>query len=161
MVTNPVANMKLAVGRIFDLPAAQRHGLPVGLGTDGAGSNNSLDLLADAKHLALGQKHLAADAAASPAAETLAIASGARAPLLGGTPVEVGRPADLLLVRTDGHQLGIGSLEAGLVYASSGSVVDTTIVAGRVLMRGGAVAGEAEIVERARERARRLGLIGD
>jgi len=160
VVTNPVANMKLAVGRIFDLPAAQRHGLPVGLGTDGAGSNNSLDLLADAKHLALGQKHLAADAAASPAAETLAIAAGARAPLLGSTPVEAGRPADLLLVRTDGHQLGIGSLEAGLVYASSGSVVDTTIVAGRVLMRDGVVAGEAEIVERARAQGRRLGLLG-
>ncbi len=49
----PVANMKLAVGAAFDLPAARRHGIPVGLGTDGAGSNNSLDLLADAKHLAL------------------------------------------------------------------------------------------------------------
>lgn len=160
VVTNPVANMKLAVGRIFDLTAAQRCGLPIGLGTDGAGSNNSLDLLADAKHLALGQKHRAGDAAASPAAETLAIAAGARAPLLGATPVEAGQPADLLLVRTDGHELGIGALKAGLVYAASGSVVDTTIVAGRVLMRGGIVDGEAEIVERARDRARRLGLLG-
>ncbi len=158
VVTNPVANMKLGVGGIVDLDAAQRHGIPVGLGTDGAGSNNSLDLLADAKHLALAQKHLRADAAASPAAETLAIATGGRAPLLGATALEVGAPADLLLVRTDGHELGVGSLEAGLVYAASGAVVEATIVAGRVLMRGGAVAGEAEVVERARERCRRLGI---
>ena len=83
-----------------------------------------------------------------------------RAPLLGATPIEAGRPADLLLVRTDGHELGIGSLEAGLVYAASGSVVDTTIVAGRVLMRDGVVAGAEEVLDRARERARRLGLVG-
>ena len=159
VVSNPVANMKLAVGGIFDLAAARSHGLPVGLGTDGAGSNNSLDLLADMKHFALGQKHLAGDSAASPAAETLAIATGARAPLLGATPLRAGQPADLLLVCTDGPELGVGSLEAGLVYAASGSVVDTTIVAGRVLMRGGVVAGVAEILERARERGRRLGLI--
>ena len=160
VVTNPVANMKLAVGGIFDLPAAQRHGIPVGLGTDGAGSNNSLDLLADAKHLALAQKHLAVDAAASPAAETLAIATGRRAPLLGAVgELEVGAPADLLLVRTDGHELGIGSLEAGLVYASSGSVVDTTIVNGRVLMSGGELSGVDEVLARARERAAGLGLI--
>ncbi|MCL4287426.1 MAG: amidohydrolase family protein, partial [Thermoleophilia bacterium] len=154
----PVANMKLGVGGIFDLDAARSQGIPVGLGTDGAGSNNSLDLLADAKHLALAQKHLRADAAASPAAETMAIATGGRAPLLGATPLEAGAPADLLLVRTDGHELGVGSLDAGLVYAASGSVVAATIVAGRVLMRGGDVAGEAEVVERARERCRRLGI---
>jgi 5-methylthioadenosine/S-adenosylhomocysteine deaminase len=160
VVTNPVANMKLAVGGIFDLPAARRHGIPVGLGTDGAGSNNSLDLLSDAKHLALIQKHLAVDASVSPAAEALAIAAGEHAPLLGGgQAVEVGAPADLLLVRGDRHELGIGSLAAGLIYASSGSVVDTTVVAGRVLMKGGVVADESEVLARARERAAGLGLI--
>jgi 5-methylthioadenosine/S-adenosylhomocysteine deaminase len=160
VVSNPVANLKLAVGRIFDLGAASRHGLPVGLGTDGAGSNNSLDLFDDVKHFALGQKLLARDPAAGSAGEALAIARGERAPLLGATPLEPGRPADLLLVRTDRHELGVGALDAGLVYAASGSVVDTTIVAGRVLMRGGVVEDEAEILERARERARRLGLLG-
>ena len=160
IVTNPVANMKLAVGGIFDLPAAQRHGIPVGLGTDGAGSNNSLDLLADAKHMALVQKHLAVDASVSPAAEALAIAAGERAPLLGGgRAIEVGAPADLLLVRGDRHELGIGSLAAGLIYASSGSVVDTTVVAGRVLMSGGVVADEGEVLARAREHAAGLGLL--
>jgi 5-methylthioadenosine/S-adenosylhomocysteine deaminase len=159
VVSNPVANMKLAVGRIFDLGAARKHGLPVGLGTDGAGSNNSLDLFADAKHFALGQKHLARDPAAGPAPEALAIARGERAPLLGAAPLEAGLPADFLLVRTDRHELGVGTLDAGLVYAASGSVVDTTVVAGRVLMRAGVVDGEDEILERARERGRRLGLL--
>ncbi len=158
VVTNPVANMKLAVGAAFDLPAAQRLGIPVGLGTDGAGSNNSLDLLADAKHLALLQKHSAADAAAAGAEDVLAIATGAAAPLLGASRLETGAPADFILVRTGTPALGIGSLAAGLVYAAGGSVVDTTVVAGRVLMRGGSVAGEAEVLERARERAARIGV---
>ena len=48
MVTNPVANLKLAVGGGFPYPAAREAGVAVGLGTDGAGSNNSLDMLADA-----------------------------------------------------------------------------------------------------------------
>jgi 5-methylthioadenosine/S-adenosylhomocysteine deaminase len=45
-----------------------------------------------------------------------------------------------------------------LVYAASGSIVDTTVVAGRALMRGGVVEGTDEVVARARERADRLGL---
>ena len=158
VVTNPVANMKLAVGAAFDLPAAQRLGIPVGLGTDGAGSNNSLDVLADAKHLALLQKHAAADASVASAEEVLAIATGARAPLLGAGRLEVGAPADFILVRVDTPELGLGSLAAGLVYSASGAVVDTTVVGGRVLMRGGVVEGIEEILERARERARRIGL---
>ena len=62
VVTNPVANMKLAVGGVFPYPAARAAGVAVGLGTDGAGSNDSLDLLADLKIFALAQKHAAADA---------------------------------------------------------------------------------------------------
>lgn len=158
VVTNPVANMKLAIGSTFDLPAASRLGIPVGLGTDSAGSNNSLDLLADAKHLALVQKHRAADAGVATAAEILSIATGAAAPLLGGSPLAVGERADFILVRSDGPELSLGSFEAGLVYSASGAVVDATVVAGELLMEGGVVAGVAEVVERARERAVRIGL---
>jgi 5-methylthioadenosine/S-adenosylhomocysteine deaminase len=158
VVTNPVANMKLAVGAIFPHPAARAAGVAVGLGTDGAGSNDSLDLLADLKTFALAQKHLAADPTAIDAAEAWAVATGARAPLLGATPLAVGEPADFLLLRPASPELGIGELTAGLVYAASGSVVDTTVVAGRVLMRGGEVPELEEILARAAERARRLGL---
>src|SRR5262249_13664698 len=42
VVSNPAANMKLAVGEVFPWPTARAAGVPVGLGTDGAGSNDSL-----------------------------------------------------------------------------------------------------------------------
>jgi 5-methylthioadenosine/S-adenosylhomocysteine deaminase len=158
VVTNPVANMKLAVGGVFPHPAARAAGVAVGLGTDGAGSNDSLDLLADLKLFALAQKHAAGDPTAIDAAEAWAVATGGRAPLLGATPLEPGAPADFLLLRPDSPELGIGDLTADLVYAASGATVDTTIVGGRVLMREGELPGLGEIVARAAERARRLGL---
>lgn len=159
VVANPVANLKLAVGGIFPYPAARAAGVAVGLGTDGAGSNDSLDLLSDVKLFALLQKHAAADPTAVDAAEAWAIATGRRAPLLGaGEPLTPGAPADFLLLRRSSPELSLGDLTADLVYSASGSVVDTTVVAGRVLMRGGEVPGSEEIVAQAVERAGRLGL---
>jgi 5-methylthioadenosine/S-adenosylhomocysteine deaminase len=160
VVANPVANMKLAVEGTFPYPAAREAGVAVGLGTDGAGSNDSLDLFADLKAFALSQRHAAGDATVIAATEALRIASGAAAPLLAGgrEALTAGAPADFLLLRGDSPELGIGELASNLVYAASGSVVDTTVVAGRVLMRDGAVEGGAEIIARAAERARRLGI---
>jgi 5-methylthioadenosine/S-adenosylhomocysteine deaminase len=158
VVANPVANMKLAVGGVMPYPAAKSAGVAVGLGTDGAGSNDSLDLLADLKTFALTQKHAAADPTAIDAAEAWAVATGARAPRLGATALEPGAPADFLLLRADAPELGIGELTADLVYAASGAVVDTTVVGGEVLMRGGEIPELGEIVARAAERAGRLGL---
>jgi 5-methylthioadenosine/S-adenosylhomocysteine deaminase len=158
VVTNPAANMKLGVGGVFPHPAAEAAGVKVGLGTDGAGSNDSLDLLADLKLFALAQKHAAGDPTAIDAAEAWAVATGARAPLLGATPLEPGAPADFLLLRPNSPELGIGDLTSDLVYAASGSAVDTTVVAGRVLMREGEIEDLDEIVAKAAERARRLGL---
>ena len=161
VVTNPVANMKLAVGGPFPYPAAREAGAAVGLGTDGAGSNDSLDLFSDLKAFALIQRHASGDPTVIPAAEALEIATGARAPLLSGEPgqrLRPGAPADFLLLRRDAHELGLGELASDLVYAAGGSVVDTTVVAGRVLMRGGEVEGAAEVVAQAAERARRLGI---
>ncbi|MGI9019769.1 MAG: amidohydrolase [Solirubrobacterales bacterium] len=158
VVTNPVANMKLAVGGVFPYPAARERGVALGLGTDGPGSNNSLDLFADAKVFALVQKHVAGDPAAVTAEESFAIATGARSKLLGGTGLEAGAPADFLLVRAEAPELAPGALVPNLVYAASGSIVDTTVVAGRALMRDGVVEGASEVVVRARERAEGLGL---
>jgi 5-methylthioadenosine/S-adenosylhomocysteine deaminase len=159
VVTNPAANMKLAVGGVFPYPAARQAGVAVGLGTDGAGSNDSLDLLADLKLFALAQKHAAADPTAIAAGDAWAVATGALAPLLdAGQPLSVGAAADFLLLRPQSPELGIGDLTSNLVYAASGAVVDTTVVAGRVLMRGGRLPGGEEIVARAAERACRLGL---
>jgi 5-methylthioadenosine/S-adenosylhomocysteine deaminase len=160
LVTNPAANMKLAVGAAFPYVEARRAAAHVGLGTDGPGSNNSLDLFAEMKLFALLQKHAARHAAAVGADETWEIAMGRQAPALGGGHrLAVGAPADFLLLRPDSPELGFGKLSAGLVYAAAGSVVDTTVVAGRVLMRHGSVDGAADVLERAIERGRRLGLV--
>jgi 5-methylthioadenosine/S-adenosylhomocysteine deaminase len=158
VVTNPEANLKLAVGRVFPYAEAREAGVALGLGTDGPGSNNSLDVLASAKVFALLHKHEANDPAAVTAAETLEIATGRRSDLLGGHELVPGAPADFLLVRANSPELAMGTLEAGLVYSASGSVVDATIVDGRVLMRDGLLEGAEEVVARARERARSLGI---
>jgi 5-methylthioadenosine/S-adenosylhomocysteine deaminase len=86
IVANPVANMKLAVGGVLPYPAARQAGVAVGLGTDGAGSNDSLDLLSDLKVFALAQRHAAGDPTVLPAEEAWHIATGAQAPLLTSGP---------------------------------------------------------------------------
>ena len=159
VVTNPVSNLKLAVGRIFDYPAARRRGIPTGLGTDGASSNNSLDLCSDLKVFSILQKHAANDTTAVPADEAWHVATGARAPFLGGTSLTVGAAADFILVRLDAPELGPGHLLANLVYAASGHVVDATVVDGKILMRDGRIDGDDEIRAQARERAARLGVL--
>jgi 5-methylthioadenosine/S-adenosylhomocysteine deaminase len=151
VVTNPVANMKLAVGGVFPYPAARDAGVSVGLGTDGAGSNDSLDLFSDLKLFALAQRHAAGDPTVLPAEEAWRIACA-------GARLVVGEPADFLLLRPSSLELSLGDLHADLVYAASGSIVDTTVVGGRVLMRGGEVAGSEEVIARSIERARRLGI---
>jgi 5-methylthioadenosine/S-adenosylhomocysteine deaminase len=156
VVTNPAANMKLAVGRAFPYPAAAAAGVALGLGTDGVSSNSNLDMLEEVKLFALLQKHATGDPSVLPAAEALAIARGVRSPLLAGTPLEPGAPADFLLLRAGDPELSVGGLEGDLVYAASGSVVDTTVVAGRVLMRGRVVPDAEEIVAEVRARAARL-----
>lgn len=156
IVTNPCSNMKLASGDAFPYAVASACDVPIGLGTDGAASNNSLDLLADLKVFALIQKHASYDTTVLPAPEALAIAQGQRSPLLGGRTVEVGAPADFLLVDTALPEMNPGHLVDNLVYSGSGAVVDTTVVAGEVLMRHRQIDGADEVIAEARERAARL-----
>jgi 5-methylthioadenosine/S-adenosylhomocysteine deaminase len=113
------------------------------------------------KFLALLQKHEARDASALQAHDAWDIATGRIAPLLGasGRIVE-GEPADFLLVRNDTPELAVGNFVADLIYAASGSVIDTTVVNGRVLMRDGVVEGVDDVVAKARERCTGLGLNG-
>jgi 5-methylthioadenosine/S-adenosylhomocysteine deaminase len=110
----------------------------------------------EVKLLALLQKHASGDSSVLPAAEALAIARGLRSPLIGGTPLEPGAPADFLLLRAADPELSAGGLQGDLVYAASGSIVDTTVVAGRVLMRGRVVPDAEEIAAEVRARAARL-----
>ena len=156
MVSNPGANMKLAVGGAFPYREAAAAGVPMGLGTDGPSSNSNLDMFEEVKLLALLQKHAAGDPSVLPAAEALAIGRGLRSELIGGTPLAEGEPADFLLLGTGAPELSAGDLDADLVYAAAGSVVDTTVVAGRVLMRDRVVPEMEEIVAEVRARAERL-----
>ena len=156
VVANPAANMKLAVGGLLPYPRAAKAGVALGLGTDGVSSNSNLDSFEEVKLFALSQKHTNGDPSVLPAGEALAIARGLRSPVLGGTPLEVGAPADFLLLRASDPELSVGDLDADLVYAAGGSVVDTTVVAGEVLMRDRRVSGLEEVVEEVRSRARRL-----
>jgi 5-methylthioadenosine/S-adenosylhomocysteine deaminase len=156
IVTNPVSNMKLAVGRAFPYARARAAGVRVGIGTDGAASNNALDLLADMKVLALLQKHSDRDPSVLPAAEAWDLARGALAPALGGSPVAVGAPADFLLVDTGRIEMTPGPLVEALVYATSSAAVDTVVVDGQVLMRHRHVDGEDEIRAHALEAATRV-----
>lgn len=167
VVTNPVANMKLAVGGTFPYGEAVRAGVSMALGTDGAGSNNSLDLLADLKIFALAQRHAAVDAEAIPKQEAWAIATGQRSELIGslGRPplpasdsLTVGAPADFIVLDPQVPELALGNLTSGLVYSAAGSSVKDTIVNGRVLMRNREVEDQDLIIAKAQEQARRLGL---
>jgi len=156
VVTNPVSNMKLANGRVFPYPTASAAGVHIGLGTDGASSNNSLDLLADLKTFSLVQKHDTYDPTTLPAVEALAIAQGRQSVLLAGAPLQVGSPADFLLIDTRRPEMNPGSLVDNLVYAAHGDVVDTTVIAGRVVMRHRVVDDEDEVILQARRCATRL-----
>jgi len=158
VVTNPVANLKLAVGGLFPYLAARERGVAMGIGTDGPGSNNSLDLLSDLKTFALLQKNAAFDAAAVDAPETLRLGRGEASELLRSPTLGIGDPADFLLVRSGSPELAMGELDAGLVYAASGAVVDTTVVAGRALMREGVVEDADEAVAKAQECALEIGV---
>lgn len=158
IVSNPVSNQKLAVGRTFDYPMASRLGVKVGLGTDGAGSNNSLDLLADLKTFALGQRNASGDAAAVPAPTAWRIATGQESDLLGTSePLAPGSPADFILVDGEAPEMVVGDLASNLVYSASGSVVSTLVVDGRVVSREREVADSDEILERSRHLGRKLG----
>jgi len=161
VVTNPAANLKLAVGGIFDYPAADRAGVRVILGTDGVASNNNLDLFEEMKLVSLLQKHRAGDATTLAAADAIELATAIPGDVFGlGTGrVEVGAPADFLLLDLSGAATCPGhDVASDLVYAANGSVVHTTVCDGRVLMcdRVLEIANEDDILESARSAARRL-----
>jgi cytosine/adenosine deaminase-related metal-dependent hydrolase len=71
----------------------------------------------------------------------------------------VGEPADFLLLDARDPVFAPGHRTENLVYAASGAVVRTTVVGGRVLLRDGVVADEAEIRAKVAECASRLGVL--
>lgn len=156
IVTNPSSNMKLGTGSTFPYPGARARDIPLGIGTDGAASNNSLDVFQEIKLLALLQKHAAGDPTTLPANEAWTIATGMASPTLGARPIRVGAAADFLLIDLGTAEHLPAGETAGLVYSTTGASVDTVVVDGRILMRGRHVPGSQEVINRARECATRL-----
>lgn len=137
----PVSNMKLATGGTMPLLEMWDAGVNVAIGTDGAASNNTLDVLESAKYAALVQKQHRWDARAAPAARVLEAATlgGRRALGLPAGGIAVGEPADLALVSAQGaHMRPLHDAASALVYCARGGDVRATIVAGRVLYLDGA-----------------------
>ena len=99
------------------------------------------------------------DPASLTAAETLAMATTNPAAVFGlpGPEIEVGRAADFILIDGERPELAPSqSLTSDLVYSASGSVVDSVVCDGRVIMRHREIPGEADILADARRAARAL-----
>ena len=143
VVSNPVANMKLAVGGVFPYPAAREAGVAVGLGTDGAGSNDSLDLFADLKAFALAQQHAAGDP--TVARRRRGLGDRHRRPGAAARrrcePLRSAAPPTSCCCAPTRPSSALATSPRTWSTRPAGSIVDTTVVGGRVLMRGGEVPG--------------------
>jgi len=153
----PASNMKLASG-IAPVQKLLDAGVTVGLGTDGAASNNDLDVFDEMRDAAMVGKLAEGDASAVPAESVVRMATRGSADALGfdSGRIEEGANADLAVVDLDAaHLTPHHDLVSHLAYAARGSDVRHTICDGAVLMRDGEVLTlDAEAVrERAEEHA--------
>jgi len=150
---NPAPNLYLGSG-IPPIPESLGAGVNVALGTDGAASNNSTDMLETMKLAALIQKGIHRDASVITADQVIRMATCGGAKAIGmekltGT-LEEGKKADMILF--DPRHLKSfpnHDAEATVVYSSSEENIDTTIVNGRIVYQKGVFAGgqsEAELI---------------
>lgn len=141
---NPVSNLKLVSG-IMPYADLTKAGVQVSMGTDGAQSNNTLDLLQDLKIGVLLQKQREGNAAFFPVSEAARLVTMAGAKALGlekkvGS-LEVGKEADIIALDLNQPHLqplsatSAESLYTMLIYCATGRDVTDTMVAGRWLMR--------------------------
>ena len=155
-ITCPVSNLKLTSG-IAPLNSMLKADVNICLGTDGASSNNNLNLFQEMKVGAITQKNAYHTPAAFTADQIwkMATENATRAFRL-DLGLHAGALADLSLIDLKKPWLCPRSnIISHLVYSMSGGV-DCTIVNGKVLMKDGIIPGEEEILERAQERFLRL-----
>jgi len=136
---NPESNMKLASG-VAPVVKYLAANVTIGIGTDGAASNDDLDMFEAMRQTAFLQKLSTNDPKATPAPVVLEMATRLGARALGLEKItgslEVGKRADLLIVGTDAsRQIPLYDPVAQIVYVTRGDDVKTTIVNGNVLMR--------------------------
>lgn len=134
----PQSNMKLAAGTA-PVPAMLKKGLRVGLGTDGAASNNDLNLWEEIDTAAKLHKLISGDPKTLSAADAFAMATigGARAlhmeDLIGS--LESGKRADIVIVDMDDlNQTPMFHVYSHLVYATKANDVSSVVINGKVVM---------------------------
>ena len=159
---NPESNMKLASGAAPVL-AMQQAGIVVGLGTDGAASNNDLDMFEAMRQAAFLHKLTSKDPRALPARTALRMATIDGARTLGMDKeigsLEPGKRADLIVVsmRT-ARQTPLYDPLSHLVYVTRGDDVQTMVVDGKVIMRDRRVTtmNESAVLDEAGQWARKV-----
>jgi 5-methylthioadenosine/S-adenosylhomocysteine deaminase len=136
---NPISNMKLASGaaRIKEMLA---RGITVSLGTDGAASNNTLDLFSEMKTCSLLQKHSECDSASIRAKDIVAMATIGGAKSLGEDNVlgslTAGKKADIITINLDKPHLSpIYDPYSHLVYSVKAGDVENVIINGKIIMK--------------------------
>jgi 5-methylthioadenosine/S-adenosylhomocysteine deaminase len=138
VVHNPQSNMKLASG-VAPVPKMMAEGVFVGLGTDGAASNNDLNMWEEMDTVAKLHKVFSGDPKVISAQQAfeLATVGGAQALHLDKEigSLEVGKRADILIIDRDTlNQIPLYNIYSDLVYATKASDVQTVIINGRVVM---------------------------
>ncbi|MBF0387226.1 MAG: amidohydrolase [Candidatus Omnitrophica bacterium] len=136
---NPESNMKLAEG-IARVPEMLSTGVKVGLGTDGAASNNDLNMFEEMKAAALLHKVQTWSPTVLDARTALRMATIDGAEVLGlknkTGSLEAGKDADIIIIDVDRpHLVPFYNVYSLLVYSVDGSDVDTVMVAGKVVMK--------------------------
>ncbi len=136
---NPCSNMKLASG-VSPVSKLIENDICVSIGTDGASSNNNLDLIEELKTASLLQKVSTLDPKVLTSDEAIEMATIKGAEALGlddeiGS-IEVGKKADIILIDTNSANMvpDSSSLSSNVIYSANGSNVDTTICNGKILM---------------------------
>jgi len=141
VVTNPVSNLKLANG-VAPVPKMLKAGVKVALGTDGAASNNSLNMFRELSMLTLIHKGINHDAQAISAREGFDIATKNGASAIGRSDIgeiKPGNIADLVILDLDPPNMQpVNDPVAALAYSANGSEVETVIVGGKVIMENNA-----------------------
>ncbi len=164
VVSNPASNMKLGNG-FAPVPEMLEKGINVCLGTDGAASNNSLNMFHEMSLMALIHKgtHKTPQCVGATEVFKMATINGAKALGLEKETgsIEVGKKADLAILDLNVPSLmPNNNLIAGLSYSANGSEVDTVIIDGQITMEGRKILtmDESKVYEKVNEIITRMGL---
>lgn len=162
VVHNPSSNLKLGSG-IAKIPEMLKRGINVSLGTDGAASNNNLNMVEEMHLAALLHKGVHMDPTCLNACDTLKMATlnGAKAAGFGNETgmIKEGMKADLILIDIDKpHICPVNDLVSAVVYSAQGADVDTVLIDGNIVMEKGELStiDEEKVKYKVKEIARRV-----